>query len=667
MKSILHRTHTWVYLCICMVLSSSCEKENWGLVSPPQGIDSIAVRFLNLAGDNQPRFIEIEGKQQPTATPYSNVSGLIYGVGDSAFISVKSQTGEEFRMANRMRFAKNTLQTLIALPTIDTLTNKRAVDTVIQLFTLRGEPIRPQYALVRVVFAANRAGENYDVRVGCPNGQQLASGAFTQRGEYKELPSGEIALSLMRNAALQGIFRTTFSERKHYTLVVYEPQRDSPKILVIDESNPNASAVIQPPLLPADERTSFFRVVNAGSILVDKVNTVSGALFAENLQPKYISKYSQLSACDSDIPDVIRLYSNNVLRGDSISTSLDVLQRYTLIAFDDKNNGAPSSRLAIVNPLRVRPQDSATVRVLNTLPSSVGLRVRLGARTLSNGTLKNGEVITSFASFGIVTNPATLAEGYAPITVLTNIPDQPEQFLGGFLGQLEKGKDYVLIIGQDADNTSIRVSMIELSQEDQPMTNLTKGVVATIVNAKSDKTSETLFIGTQAQGAFLTFGNSLSTIVPQGAISLGAGSTQMQTQADSNKRILALLTGTTGNTKVTIFNEPPIQQSGQDTTRVRCLNMSEDIAFMRLAVDSLDYVIDTWRLNVYADSLSQGVFSPIRTDVRPKRQNLVFGNATTRQELLRPLSVTFISRKMYSVIFVGNSTNGYNMILQQEF
>jgi hypothetical protein len=667
MDSIKHRMLLWMNVCICILLCSSCEKENWGLVSPPPGIDSIAVRFLNLAGDNQSRFIELEGKQQPTATPYSNVSGLIYGVGDSAFVSIKSPSGEEFRMTNRMRFAKNTIQTLIALPTLDTINPKRAVDTVIQLFTLRGEPIRPQYALVRVVFCANRAGENYDVRIGCPNGQQLASGAYTQQGGYKELPSGETALSLIRNSALQGIFRATFSERKHYTIIVYEPQRDAPKILVIDETNPNASAVLQPPLLPADERTSFFRVINAGTIPVDTISTVSGTVFARNLQSRYISKYSQLTACDSDVPDVIKLYSNGVVRGDSIRTSLDVLQRYTLVAFDDKNNGAPTSRLSIVNPLRVRSQDSASVRVLNTLPSAISVRVRLGARTLNNGTLKNGEIISPLAPYGVVTDPINIADGYAPITVLTNVVDQPEQFLGGFIGQLEKGKDYLLIIGQDANNPSIRVSMIELSQEDQSMTNLTKGVVATIVNAKSDKSSETLFIGSQATGAFLTFGNSLSTIVPQGAISLGAGSTQQQTQADTDKRILALLTGTSGNTSVTIFNESPIPQSGQDTTRVRCVNMSDDIPFMRLAVDSLDFVVDTWRLNLYADSLPQKSFNPIRTDIRPKRQNLVFGNAVTRQELLRPLSVTFLSRKMYSVIFVGNSTNGYNMILQQEF
>ncbi|MBL7998645.1 MAG: hypothetical protein JNL32_08425, partial [Candidatus Kapabacteria bacterium] len=65
--------------------------------------------------------------------------------------------------------------------------------------------------------------------------------------------------------------------------------------------------------------------------------------------------------------------------------------------------------------------------------------------------------------------------------------------------------------------------------------------------------------------------------------------------------------------------------------------------------------------------LQYGILSGIRNEVRPKRINLVFGNAATLVEYHRPLSITFAAGKAYSVIFTGDQARGYSFILLQEY
>ncbi|MFM8568771.1 MAG: hypothetical protein ACKOB6_04125, partial [Candidatus Kapaibacterium sp.] len=71
---------------------------------------------------------------------------------------------------------------------------------------------------------------------------------------------------------------------------------------------------------------------------------------------------------------------------------------------------------------------------------------------------------------------------------------------------------------------------------------------------------------------------------------------------------------------------------------------------------------------LYADALSVGQIAAVRTQITPRRNHCVCGDAHSQKELFRPTySVTLLAGKAYTVIVCGSAANGYSMILQQEY
>lgn len=642
---------------------SSCEEENWNLVNPPPGGDSIAVRFINMSGDKAARIMTLDSKVSSQSVDYGNAAAAVISPADSVFFSLKTSGGSEYKIPRRIRFNKASQEIIIAVPTPLNSKNPRDIDTILQLNTQRGQFVKDGYANLRFVNVVNDSTLSYQLRVGCPNGNILGSAvSFKQRTSYSEVPAGKLVLSLLHGSEADGVFEISMAEKRFYTLLIYKDGA-TVKVKVLDELD-NSSAALRDVLpVPAEQRTSKFRVINFSRTVVDEVRTKTGTVIASGLSGKQCGSYKDVITCTSDSLDVLQLSSGGSPRSE-VSTSIGVLAQYTVVAYDSVGSGTAAAQMTIVPPL-VRgkvPSDSVVVRVVNTLGNNIGIRVRLGARTVANNAFLNGEVVADATAAGAVSEARSLAPGFAPLTIVSS--EQPEKLLGAFIGNLSAGKEYLFIVGLQANGKDIEVTMVESGEENVALSSLAQGVFTQVVHARADRTPFSISFAPYMNTASIGFSNSVATVLPQGTIQFGYSSLSRALHLDTARRMTLIVCGDVASPDLIAIDAASMRPVN-DTARSRYINAARDVPLMRVSVDS---VKDLGTGNLYLDSLEYKEISTIRNDVRPKRINLVFGNPLTLEEIYRSeLSITYATGKAYSVILCGDAKNGYALILQQEY
>ncbi|MBL7997679.1 MAG: hypothetical protein JNL32_03480, partial [Candidatus Kapabacteria bacterium] len=524
---------------IIPVLFVSCEKENWDLVSPPTGRDSIMVRFLNLAGDAQARTMSLEGGRTTTSVAFGSVSETVMSPSDSSFITLANGSGD-YRSSVRKRFIKNAQETIIAFPSPVDSANRRVIDTVISFSTPRNQNIRPGFGHVRIINASNTTRSTYLFKIGCQNGPDLGGTAYRTGTVYTDIPTGTFVVSLIKDFKLFNIYSFDVRQSGYYSIVHYETAGGT-TVSLIDELNNTTQALLQPVIVDASKRSSKFRVVNFSRTQVDAVSTFGGQSLALNLPAMRTSSYADITACESDTSDVIELLSGGMQQSE-LRIAIGVLARYSIVVSDDPAKGTTASRMTLVPPLTTMiPADSCIVRVVNALDVNSPVRVRLGARTLQSGEFKNGEQIAQSVAGGRVSERQGVAPGFAPLMVVS--ADQSERLLGCFVAQLEKGKEYLFIVGSLPGASGIEMSMIQSSDESSAITPLPQGVFAQVVNARYDRTITSIGTPPVLSSASMTFGNSIASVYPQGTIILSNGSLTKSINADTLQRITIILTG----------------------------------------------------------------------------------------------------------------------------
>lgn len=660
-RTMIHRT-TLLAICALAVLlvTNGCEQENWNLVSPTTTGDSIYVRFINFSGDGVARTMSLDGTVLTQSTAFGTSSASVVAPADSAFVSIKTAAGDEYKKTTRTKFSKNSYETIIAVPGPSGFTQVKALDTIVQLSTLKSQATRTGYGNVRFLVAVNTVTVPYSLRIGCPNGNQLGSTTtFKQSTSYEPVPSGTLVVSLMKQDSLVGVFSVNVGEKMFYTLIAAK-ENNQIVLKVLDESDKSANALTNATFIPNTQRTSFFRVVNFSRNSVDSVTSSSGTMLTSALTGKAVDKYVELTACQTGIPDRLQVYSGS--SGDTVSTSIGVLSKYTVVTYD--KGAAPASGIALVPPIpRAISKDSVYVRVVNATQSGLNIRARLGARTDANNNFQNGEIVAQATTFGKVSNINSITAGYAPLTIFSS--DAPEKLLGVYHTTLQAGKEYLFIVGTLPNGSGIEVNMIEQSTENTTMLPLPQGTFMQVVHARADKAAFDVSLTPVISKATIGFGASLATVVPQGTVTLKSGSLQHTYSTDSNNRLTVVLNGTQ-STPTDIELNTPSMRPANDTARSRYLNAVDGIGRVRFTIDS---VKDLGTGNLYMDNVEYGIVSQTRSELLPKRINLVVGNPATLEELYRSdFSVSFSKGKAYTVIFCGDAASkNYMLIMQQEY
>ncbi len=641
----------------------SCESENWNLVDPPAGRDSVMVRYLNFCGDGAARTLYMDGVAFSQNTPDLAVSDLVAASADSGYVSVRGAGSEALNVVSRMHFAKQSNALIISMSSVFGAPKYRSLDTLLQFSTQRNINMASGYSAVRLLVCADdSAVANYEMRVGCPNGTKLGTPTAVRQGTaYVSIPRGDFVVSLLRNQDVVGVYKLSVQQGGYYSLIVATIKGRS-VVRMLDELNPSNAALTTPPSVQQADRQAFVRCVNYSSQEVDSVSSSDGTLVSSKLGASGIGSYTLLGTCLSDQSDEFRLYSGGKAQG-SISTSLGVLSKYTIICYDS-NNVAASAMVIVPPTVTQTPADSVTVRIVNALNSSRNVHVRMGARSDANGSFRNGEVLAGSTPFGSVSKALRLRAGYAPITVLSDSSNDPEGLLGCFITTLSAGKEYVFIVGKSASG-SVTLSQLESTEENSTLKTLANGVLLQIVNAREDRQSSPCSVNGVFNSTSLSFGTVLSTVCPSTAATVNAGYATKAINPDSSRRYTLILSGNAANPKLVSIDSasmsPQLRQA-----RSRFINVTQDISPLLLGV--VDSSATPLFYRTYIDNLFFGVATPTRAETNPTRVNFVLVDQNSNNVVYRPdYPLTFGIGKAYTLIVCGSATGGYSLILQQEY
>ncbi len=651
-----------IALLVVVASTIGCEQESWNLVSPPPSADSIMVRLINMTSDGRSYVLQldaIESAVQTTAVAPLNASRLVKSPADSAYVRVLDASGAIVKDAfGRTRFAKRTVETMVLVPSAD---GTRPADSLIRLVTNPLPLPQPGRTMLRFMCAVADTTLSFEMRLGCPSGEYFDRQSFRGSGAPRDVPSGELIVSVLRGATPVAIVRATVRSQQFATVIV-GGSSTSPRVFLLDELEPSAAAVQELLPIPEQERTALVRWMNLSRYSFDSIRIASLGVIESAGAGQFVSDYQPVPACTNALGDTVELYSNGV-RQDALPISIEVGYRYTVVVLDAPNFGAPASRLAVV--VRDRTTiigDSCSWQVLNATGQGQMITAFIGARQDAVGTYHNGEYLASALSDATISTPVRLPAGVMPIIVRGGLP---ERLIASTVDTAEAGRQYTLVVQTGTDGKTELFTLAD-DEPSGPITARRPGAVVQFINALADRSALRCRIGGIVERNGVTPTTLLATVLPIGSHTIIAGEQSIPVQVDAS-RILTVIAAGTGQSLSLIVLDSASLQPTTFVARVRCVNAAPDVTNLRMARDQL-VSLDQWDSNIFADNIAFGFTSRPVELPRVQRINLVFGTSDSPpRELLRPDgSVSFPLGKAYTVIFYGTSGAGYNFFIVQE-
>jgi len=642
-------------LGIC-ALWLGCAGENPNLVNPPAGLDSVYIRFINFAPDGKSRILSLDKTIETSLVLQNSSSAIINSPSDSAITSIINNGIEEYKPIQKLRYSRSSFQTLIALPSISSASNQRPVDTLIALYTPYS--YSSTNATVRMMNCNSDVSTKYSLRLGCPNGTEIAfDNGFRTQSSPQELPGGRIGITLVErysdSSSAVDLFECTLEDKGSYTFFVVNYGTNKPSLFLLNERTKESNALAQ--LTPIPQRTASIRTVNLSktSIDIDRIANNSTQSIVKGISSGLISDYIPITACGSFAADSFSVNYSGSSTPSIISASLEALKSYTLLAFDDSH---PLTTLLIPEQQKPVSAGTASIRVVNALYSEVPITASLGAMTDTkqiNG-FTSGTILSSNLTIGTFSPPVSMAEGEIPITVFS--ATSPARLLFGTVAQIIPGNKYLLVITSGAND----LTTAYLIKENQTSGNadiLPKGSFAQLVHAVGAAEIISCSFDRVLSNAKLYYSNSISTILPIGDRTLSiSGIGSIQTVLSSDSSLLVIVTGM--NVSDVLLYNARIGTILPTTSRRRFINACKDIQSVKITQDSLNGSVISPELQ-YRNSLELQVSFE-------QRITLVFSNPITKEIYSRIENVSFPLGKNYSIIFIG-SQGKYSAIIEQEF
>lgn len=661
-------------LILTMIFAlSGCPEENDSLVNPPSQAETVNIRFINLAGDNQSRSLQMTEYETPEVA-YGQSTETFHPPDDSTKATVLKGGRDEYSPEKQIKFFRKLTYTFFALPTSpgDSL-HPLPVDTLIGMNSSLTIPLVTNDAYVRLVNTFSDTNSTFSLVLGCAGGVTLAPGV-RYRGFSSAEPvlSGENTFSVVYNNKgvneSLGLFRVDMVPRGEYAFVIVKDQSGNPVVYALDEKSPSANAF--GPAQEVEAKTTNIRTVNFSSKNFD-VN-LDADLIVSSPTKDYIGKYNEYTACSGTTISSLTAVSGN----DTISnmfTSLEVLRNYSLYLFDEGDK----IRQVLAPPFKVfgEADGKSIIRVINGNPDYEGITVAFGARKVeSENELKYGETIARNVRFGNVSGIGIFESGLSPITVFAST--QPAKYITGVNYDLKKDKSYTMLLFKKDDGTP-GFTIIEDKDEDKPVSEIEAGVFVQVVNGVAGPGSVRIgiepLISESANELF--YGLNLATVIPIGSTDITVNGKKKTIDIEKGKRLLVVASGTTGDEKILAYQSNPIDKY-DNMYKIRFLNASTEID--RITVSRFN-LIDCPACPILANNIAYDELSFLQEVKSEAKISLFVYNPDDFARLYHrvdDLKLNF--NKAYTVIFTGNSSlgnntdsdntnNGYSVVIIQEF
>ncbi len=646
-------------LCSLLVLLGGCmNSENSDLLNAPLAEESIRVRLLNLAGDGNPRELQLEGTRRTAAVPFSGLSSPVSSPADSVQAAILNSGTQEYITPYKVRFNRNTLFTLIALPIPDSLA---AVDTV--LVIAAADSIAPRangVSYIRFINAYPQKGETFSLRLGCPNGESLAPQVpYLGWGSKVEMSASTYTISLLKRTgtvdSVVGYYSANIGANSDYSIILYRAGGQTPNLLLLQDRDTSSAALQQMPTVSASE--AEVRVLNFSSQAVDISKVIpdqADETIAQGIASRSASAFANVSACTSASEDTLKIGGTPHLVG----IPLEVLKQYIVVTIDSGTTARANFSVAVPPSGAASSSDSATVRVANLAWGLPALEISLGARTTISNTYVTGQVLAPTLEFAQIGEPVRCLPGSAPFVVFSNGPKQLRA--AAYAGLLQPGGKYLLILTRSGNDIQLTL-FDEDNPTARPLDVLEEGIFTQVVNAVPDADNIQFSLGTVISNRSLFYGAASATVLPAGSHVLTVAGQPQTIALENGKRTLILISGSASAPDITVFTTDPMGALPSDVRR-RFINASPSIQALTV---KLDYNGGS----ILADQLPYRQLSPVETAAQARKITLVFLNATSEgeKEVLERNNIPFSLGQNFTIVFAGNNSSSYRAILLQEF
>jgi hypothetical protein len=655
-------------LLFLLLVLTSCPEENASLLNPPPVAETVTVRFLNFAGDKQPRQLALGDTKFLPETPYAEASDAVNPPFDSLNVWSLKNGNVEYEKYMMMKFTRRMTYNFVVLPSAPGDSIQREVDTLLYFTNSLTLPENTEQTYIKVINTVPDTTVSFSLMLGCPNGAPVASILPYRRvSAQRDIRSGQLPFSLLKHSGgeteILGLYQPLdpLQAKGQYTFFIYSDLSGNIKLKILDELYPGKDGFRDVP--EVEDRITNIRVINfSGSpVNVDKYpadNIVSG------LAPGRIDIYKAVPACASAAQDSVIVTSQDGT-GSVATTSFEVLERYSVLVFDTIDSlgtGQAAGKTIIATPLFQNPDlaGKSLVRVVHAGVDMGGITLSLGAREASGNSERgfiSGEVLAEALEYGEIAEPVILNAGSAPLTLFT--AGNPGRLLFSSLSEFEAGKSYLIVINQDAEGKA-RISIISDEVESSAIEYLEQGTVVQVVNALASKENITFNLNNKITNAMLYYTGSFATVLRPGShnIALKDGKSKSFT-SEIGRETIIIIAGSGDETDI-LEIKGSVVETEPDLYYRRFINVSKDASelYVKRFYTDKDFL---------AGPIPYGGVSHYSGVELPNKVSYIFYN-TLSDSLHRAEDISLTFGKTYSVIFAGTKADGgYSIIIHQQY
>lgn len=655
---------------LLIILLLSCSEENPDLVNPPSIANTINIRFINLGGTFENRTLEMIENTIIENVAYNSSSPTVNPPADSTTFKIFQGNNLEYSYDNVYKFRiRDVNYTFFALPSFDNSNNYQNVDTLLNFRTALTVPQSSDECLVRFFNAMPDSLASYSLRIGCPNGELVAP--FMRYGtvmaQAKVVKSGEVAFSLVKavggTTEIINLYGSELEPQGQYTFILAKGADGKEKLMFLDENNLDADAYREAPVIT--ERLANIRTINLTDANID-IAKITGEAITADLPDNYIDLYSGTPTCSSEEPD--SLIVSNSFGSDTLITSLEVLEDYSIVAF--KAQKGLKSVLVKPVPNTLLDDGKATIRVVHGAENYEGITVSLGARNApqSSTNARNfiiGELLATKLNYGEISTQEYLEphnqgqKFQIPLTIFTST--EPANLIYSSLVEIEPDKEYIVVFSQDNFGNP-KTHLIEHSEENKIPNELNQGTMVQILNAVPGLEEMNVHLGNGLlDNAKIDFSSSLATVLPAGDQIIDINGVAYSLQSNPDLRPLVIAAGNSSAIDIFALNNPPMGAVYGEYKR-NFVNASEEIAKLGIKETDVDSIPPSFIVDY---RLSSGV-ETLKLD---NKQAFFFQNYETGEEIFQLGDINPSFAKNYFYIFAGKKEvgDGYTVIIMQEF
>ena len=663
-----------VFLFTIIVFSiglSGCPDENENLVNPPSSSASVFSRVINLAGDKMNREVKFDDYSFGEIG-YLNVSNAVNPPADSVDLEIYKNNNLEFTQFRKQRFTRNLRYTHFILPSGAKDTTQRVVDTVISVATSIVALSENNQSNIRLFNAISDSNSSYNLKLGCQNGLSLATSVqYRSASAYSHVFSGLNSFSVTKSSPngeiSLGTFEINLVEKLEYLIIIAKDLNNKEVVYFLDEYGKNTNSFEK--LTPLTQTETQFRMINLSDNDVTIADNESN-IFSD-IKPNTFTNYKNVSACKGSSLDKFTI-SNPVGQSSSFFTTLELNQKFTSIIYNKLVDNQNQIKALNVPQFKLFETWSgkSIIRVVNLYNSEKILTVSVGTRTdntIKSLNYRSGEIFESALPFESIGGAKITQSGYLPITVFSNT--QPIDYITGVVENIDANKSYLLVIsGKDAETP--KISLIEDYYDGSSIggniQNSEEGVFYQIVNATSELESINTNLGNIITNANVYANANISGVVKAGSYQITLGNKTETFNFNKDTRTLLIACGDKNNQEIIDATTSKYILGNKDIKR-RFVNAAID-------VDGLSVYQNSTNSDVLPEITGLGYkeISSYKIVNNDNKFTLYFKNTNTLDSLSRVTDVKLSYKKSYTLIYTGkknpsNASNGYNLIIQQEF